>query len=241
MAPWLDRVIADSQHLLMAPDGASARQFLAARGIPLDVAEMAGVGWMPTSYNCTASADFIRWADYGNLRARVVFPFSTADGKYTGLQTRSLSDTVKGKDRYQTYLLPTLKGIETPMFNAMHAAPLLFGGERLQVVLVEGPMDALAVCAAGEQAVVAAHTAAIPAVTVEWIRRWSNSTVLALLDMDKPGRHGVEKLIAAGLTVAAPVYAAHDPSDLWRAFPGALRALVQPAHDDLAEALKGLL
>lgn len=239
MTGWLRDLVRDARGYFPESPG---WRYMIERGIPCKVAAAAGVGYLPATYHLRASADFVRWADRGNLRDRLVFPFSTADGQYIGVQTRSLSNTASGKDRYQNYVLPAWKGIEAPMFHAEHAAPVLHARDRLQVVLVEGPMDVLAVRAVGEHAVIASHTAAIPAVTVEWIRRWSNSAVLALLDMDRPGREGVEKLLAAGLTVAAPPYAAHDPCSLHAGAPDALRALVQPAAaDDLTALLKDLL
>ena len=240
MTGWLRQIVEDArEHLGSAP----ARDYLYTRGFSSVVpAREAGVGYLPASYFCTASADFLKWAGSGErdrLRGRLVFPYTTADGQIIGLQTRSLTKSREG--RYQSYVLPAYKGIEPMMFNADHAARQLYTKSCTQVVVVEGPMDVLAVRAAGETAVIATHTAMVPNTTVEWLRRWSSGIVLALLDMDEQGRAGVEKLLDAGLTVAAPAYAAHDPSDLWQAHPDALRALVCPAQDDLALLIRGLL
>jgi hypothetical protein len=243
MTPWLRQVVQDAQAGFAGPEGDAARYYLRGiRGIPDAIAIAAGVGYLPCTYTWPHAADFHPWAS-SYLCGRLIFPFSTADGKYTGLQTRSLSQDAKGKDRYQTYVLPGIKGVEPPLFHAEHAARHLWQ-HRMQVVLVEGPIDALAVCAAGEPCVVAVLTGTPPLATRRWCQRWAGS-VLALLDMDAAGRRGVETLTdTPGLLVSAPAYGdamtVKDPGALWLRHPAVLCALVaQPSADDVLTYLKG--
>jgi Toprim-like len=237
MTPWIRDLVQ------AARDGFTptclAATFLACRGISYEVASSAGVGYLPRTHVAPCSLDFQPWAKF-YLRERLVFPLSTADGKYTGLQTRSFDEAAKGKDRYQTYVLPGVKGIEPPMFHTEYAAPLLWAG-RWQVVLVEGPIDALAVRAAGEPCVVAGLTGTPPLATRAWCRRWAGS-ILALLDMDPAGRRGVDTLTDyPGLLVSAPAFATKDPGELWMRSPAALTALVaRPSEDDLLTYLRDL-
>lgn len=232
MTPWLRQIITDARAHF---PGSPAEDYLWSRHIPAKVAIEAGVGYLPADYHVTATEAFLQWITLD----RLVFPLSTADGQYIGIQTRSLHQS---NLRYHTFVLPHTKGIDAPIFHAEHAGPILYDHARWQVVLVEGPVDALAVRAAGEPCVIASLTAVIPQQTRQWCRRWAGS-VLALLDMDHPGRHGVDELTKIpDLLVSAPAYPAHDPAQLWTECPDHLRRLVaRPTDDDLLTTLKGLL
>ena len=65
--------------------------------------------------------------------------------------------------------------------------------------------------------------------------------VVALLDMDEPGRQGVSRLTQAltpcGITVAAPSYPAHDPGEFWNTPLGQRMLPPWVQVDDLARVL----
>jgi DNA primase len=107
------------------------------------------------------------------------------------------------------------------------------------MVVVEGPMDALAVAQVTDD-VIATLTASISTAQRAFFGRWASS-VIALFDMDEPGRKAATKVTAAGAqygyAVATPSYPAHDPHDLWRTHPDLLRQLVGRSELDAILAL----
>lgn len=118
--------------LLDAPESAPARDFLAARGIPLAVAIATGARFA------------MQWKHAGVIATdpRVVFPIHSPSGELVAVQARSVLD-VPPLEREKAYTYgPCGQGVFNPA--GMDASP---------VILTEAPLKAMALIACGYPAV----------------------------------------------------------------------------------------
>ena len=232
MTPWLRSLVLHGAATL--PQVPQAVAYLEGRGVPLALAQSHGIGWVPDETPCPdgSGPEFTIW-QRKFLRSRLVFPITDGLGRVIGLQTRRLDEKV-----YRTYYAVS-RDIYPPAFGLASSMPHIF--ETGHCVLVEGPFDYFAVRAAGATTALALLTGTPSRALLALLRRYVTH-VVALLDMDEPGRHGVarltQELTPRGMTVAAPSYPAHDPGDFWNT-PLGKRMLPQWVQvDDLARALR---
>lgn len=232
MTPWLQAVVQQGAETL--PHVPEAVAYLARRGVSLAQAADHQLGWLPEETPCPEGAgpEFTRWQQR-YLRQRLIFPITDGRGRITGLQTRRLDEKV-----YRTYYAVS-RDVYPPAFGVGQSMAKIFTTGHC--VLVEGPFDYLAVRAAGATTALAQLTSRPSEGLLTLLRRYVTH-VVALLDMDEPGRHGVARLTRAlephGITVAAPSYPAHDPSEFWGT-PLGQRLLPHWVQvDDLARILR---
>ncbi len=164
--------------------------------------------------------EFATWAARHGWMRSVVCPVRTWLGTVAGFVVRNVDDKVYL--RYEVY-----DGQSTPAFwGAETAFEAIVRTQH--IILAEGVFDALACRYAGGQNVVATLSANPSQGMLRWVKRLAKR-VTVLYDMDDAGRKGARSVSRLeGLVVSAPTYGAHDPWDLWRTRPDALRALVQP-------------
>jgi hypothetical protein len=200
--------------------GSPGETYLAGRGIPLDAAKALGVGWADGSF-----------AD-GYFTGRVVFPLSGPDGAITGATGRAIRPGVEPKYKAAR----KADGYAKTLANGGAIARAIATGAPL--VVVEGPMDALAILAGGVANVVAIGSTGYP-----WPEHFRGvSRALLLLDNDAAGVERVRKFrdaltvhgVAAQLLDAAALLGEHkDAAAYWqaaRSLPAALLdALAAPA------------
>jgi hypothetical protein len=179
------------------------RTYLAARGIPYDIAAAAGVGYIPA--DARLSGALAKWRD------RLVFPLGSPAG--VGYAGRSLHGWALGMDEneHKAWLDALTAAEERAAEEARERGeyrPVLhrrwektypagwFGYELLakahQLVVCEGPIDRLALAAAGlslGEVLALVGTAA----RLEWIPA-NVSSVLLALDGDGPGRERAQTL-----------------------------------------------
>lgn len=232
MTPWLRALVQQGVETL--PGQPQAVAYLERRGVSLEQAEAHRLGWLPEEWPCPEGAgpEFIGW-QRKYLRQRLVFPITDGRGRITGLQTRRLEEKV-----YRTYYAVS-RDVYPPAFGVGQSMVQIFATGHC--VLVEGPFDYLAVRAAGATTALAQLTGSPSEGLLTLLRRYVTH-VVALLDMDEPGRHGVARLTRAlephGITVAAPSYPAHDPSDFWSTALGQRLLPSWVQVDDLARILR---
>ena len=246
---------------LRGAEGAAARRYLGARGVPEDLIERFRIGWAPEGWDgliqhlrragiSAAEAEAAGLmaqsqtddGSYARFRARVVFPILEPTGQVAGFGGRGMGDS---KPKY-------LNSPESPVYKKSRA---LFGlpqaltaiRERGRVIVVEGYFDLLALHRAGLGEGVAPCGTAVTQVHARRIRRYASEVVL-LFDGDAAGQSAAERslpiLLSEGLRVRAAFLPLGEDPDTLVAKSGlpALRACVEsavPLLDHLIErALK---
>lgn len=154
--------------------GSPGESYLAGRGIPLEVAQQVGAGYLPPGEAMGVNAEGKPMA-YG---PRIVLPHTLPGGDLVNLYGRSIEPDAGKETRHRH--LPPPKGL----FNA---AALAQDGP---LWVVEGPFDALALKAAGVHKVVAIFGLA----GFDW--RWfkGQREIVLALDCDDSGRAAANKL-----------------------------------------------
>lgn len=169
--------------------------YLATRGIPLDVALEADVGWCPDgSWPHTKDGKKVMQAPQG----RIVFPHTNPDGSYISLYGRAveLGQTVHKSIRHAN--LPGGKGY----FNAKSIYR-----EDGDLYVCEGPFDALSLIASGYR-----RSIAILGIGA-WRDDWCMGVdkVVLALDNDQPGKkYASELLVDMADTCAKDVEILHE-------------------------------
>jgi Toprim-like len=188
-----------------------ARAYLAARGIPWDVAAAAGVGYIPA--DARLSGVLAKWRD------RLVFPLSSPAG--LGYAGRSLHGWEPGMDENAHKALLDADPAGPRRWEKTYPAGWLGFGDLAAAeyaVIVEGPVDALALLAAapsliGDVPIVPIVALVGTAARAEWIPANIAGVVLAL-DGDAAGCERAQtlrhELRAAGLAVTICAPAAED-------------------------------
>jgi hypothetical protein len=172
--PLGDEEMANLARWQQSLPGSPGEAYLASRRIPLDVAQVAGVGFLPAGEALGLTAEG-KPTGYG---PRVVFPHALPDGQIVNLYGRS-TDPQADKDRRHRHL-PRPKGL----FNAQALdlpGPLW---------IVEGAFDALALMAAGVPKVIAIFGLA----GFDW--RWiGKQEILVALDCDESGDAAAQEML----------------------------------------------
>jgi DNA primase len=171
------------------------RAYLEGRGIPYDIALDAGVGYVPG--DARLSGNMRKWRD------RLVFPLSSPVG--AGFAGRSLWGWVPGMDEdAHKQLLEATPNAPLRWLKTYPAGWLNFGelATAETAVLVEGPVDLVALLAAGMEGMPGTPVVALvgTAGRAEWIPANVRSVVLAL-DGDQSGGDAAKSL-ARDLTTA---------------------------------------
>ncbi len=215
------RLFADA---LAAPVGAAARAYLQDRGISRKIIESAGFGFAPADAlsHLNASEDLLQMAGLLVGRRflfadRIVLPLRDEQGRpvaFTG--RRFLPETEGGK---------YVNSPATPVFEKSR---LLYGLDRARtalrnqqpLILVEGPLDGLALEQYGIDGAIAGSGTSLSAYHAELIARRSRGVHPVLLfDGDQAGRDAAEKaaflLLGAGLSPRVIHLADSEDPDSW--------------------------
>lgn len=177
------------------------------------------------------------------LRDRLVVPVTTADGRIGGLIGRDTS----GDPRAPKYRNPTRTVTYDKATTLYQPTPA--GHPYATVVILEGPLDALAIAATAAAAgrldeftPVAAGGVAATAAQARRITTLTHGRVVIAMDGDAPGRQGTQRWVEALLHAdAGPILVAElpdrlDPADwLTQHGPDGLR-LVDPTHTGTVQA-----
>ena len=237
--------------------GVAGREFLQDRGVPLDQARAWRLGLSPNAATfmtrilegrgirreelCSAGVAKAegRAGYFELLRGRVVFPH-TENGLVVGFTGRILP----GRESSAKYLTTS----QTPVFSRSRG---LFGLDRSRsafaagkpAVVVEGPLDALALHRAGVFGAVALGGVAFNSDVVEALIEAGARSLIALFDGDQAGAMAGERVASSSLhhpalpTSIALCPEGRDPDELMAA---EIRALVEapvPAADFLVSRL----
>lgn len=163
-----------------------ARAYLEARGIPWEIADGAGVGYVPADARLGGS--LAKWRD------RLIFPLGSPAG--TGYAGRSLWGWRLGMDENEHKAMLEADPEAPRRWEKTYPAGWLGYGALANVpavVLVEGPLDALALMTAGLVGDVPVVALVGTAGRAEWIPDTVAGAVLAL-DGDGPGRKAAAEL-----------------------------------------------
>ncbi len=199
---------------LESASGASARQYLAKRGLSAAITERYGLGFCPPAGaglvrglapKCHQRAIDLgllgRRSDgglYERLRGRVTFPIRDGSGRIVGFGGRTL-----GSDHP--------KYLNSPESALFHKGQVLYGlyearhaiHDRERVVIVEGYLDALALVEAGIGYTVASLGTALSAAQLRLARRFAPK-VVAFFDGDRAGQDAATR--AFGVCIEAGVW-----------------------------------
>ena len=212
------------QEALAAPVGAAARNYLQERGISRKMIEAAGFGFAPNDAlsHLQASEELLQMAGLMVGRRflfgdRIVLPLRDEQGRpvaFTG--RRFLPDTEGGK---------YVNSPATPIFEKSR---LLYGLDRARsalraqrpLILVEGPLDGLALAQYGIDGAIASCGTSLSAHHAQLIARRSRDVQPVLLfDGDQAGRDAAEKaaflLLGAGLNPRVLHLAEGEDPDNW--------------------------
>jgi DNA primase len=232
------------------PSGAKAREYLAERDIPRELADEIGIGFAPRevglmrTYLNTLGFDDARLIESGlmvipegatearpRFRGRLIFPILDAVGRTVGFGGRILG---QGEPKY-------LNSAESPVFSK---GKLLYGmswakneiRKEDRVLVVEGYFDAVRLVAAGIRCVVAPLGTALTTDQAALLRRLTENVYL-LYDSDKAGltatfRAG-DELLSHGMSVrVVTLPEGEDPDTFVRSKGGAaLEASIDSAID----------
>jgi hypothetical protein len=143
-----------------------------------------------------------------NMYFSLVFPMTTFFGRYYGIQLKSLAQP----RTILTYDYKPYSNYYGNIFGLPVAMPAIWDSK--EVVLVEGPIDAMAVSHIRKD-VVASLTANIMPQTVAMLKRFANVVHIAF-DNDDGGRDGTRKVVdlvvKSGLSVNVIDYSGKDPA-----------------------------
>lgn len=167
------RLIQAAERLLWTPAGAPARRYLHRRGLNDTTIRAGGLGYHPNAERLPAAALGLD-AD-ATYAAGIVIPYiDWDDGTLWRVQVRRLDNA---EPRYMA--LAGSCGTPPYLIAPLTAAKPL--------VLVEGPLDALAVAQAAGDVVQVAATGATGCRAVHWIMRFAAPLVLIAHDADDAG------------------------------------------------------
>lgn len=189
-----------------------ARAYLNERGIPLHIAQAAGVGYLPTGLLRLPQAQaqrtlLRRWTD------RLLFPLHTPDGQ--GYIGRSLWRWIPGMDEHVHKSI--LDQPEAPR-RWMKTNPAGWSGYDPEhhprtIIMVEGAFDRLALLAAGMRATEVIALAGT-AIRAYWFPAHVSAVILAL-DADVGGEHATDRLIDQLEQAGIGVESCSPPQDRW--------------------------
>lgn len=205
---------------LASPGGATAREYLAGRGLdPKGIKEFR-IGYAPDSFNAlrdrlsgVADQETLRASGlfsakelgagsdgqpqfgplYDRFRKRVMFPVANESGRVIAFTARTLETGDKAGPKY-------LNSPETPLYSKSH---VLFNLDKAKTairqagfaLLVEGQMDCISVYLRGIQNVIATSGTAFTEQQVAILKRHTQNAVVNF-DPDTAGANAAEKSIA---------------------------------------------
>jgi DNA primase len=230
-ASFYERYLWDSQA------GSLARDYLAGRGLGVEVCRQYRLGLAPGGSTLTRKAlergftrDELLAAGLGNRRGndyffgRLLFPLADARGRVLGFQARKLREDDPLKAKY----------VNSPEGELFRKGDLLYGLDRARAaiakqeraVVVEGNTDVLALSQAGIEPVVASMGTALTERQLKELSRLTNRVWLCF-DGDAAGEtatlRGMELAAAQGLDVrVVALPAGFDPADLAEGFDSRL-------------------
>lgn len=245
---------------LLGDAGASARAYLARRGIDADASERFGLGWAPESWNALSEAgrrqgvsqDVLlmlglvkaptRGRDpYDAFRGRLIFPIEDTGGRVVAFGGRVIGEVAEHVPKY-------LNSPESPVY---HKGDLLYGLSwsrgairRAETALVmEGYMDFVSLAAHGVENGVAPLGTAMTPKQAELLARYTKRVIL-LYDSDTAGlkatfRTGDELLRAGVEVLVATLPDGEDPDSLVRSRgAAALQGYLRDAVDVLERKIQ---
>jgi DNA primase len=200
---------------LRGPGGASAREYLAGRGMTEEGIKKFRIGYAPDSFNALrdrlggiADQEALRASGlfsskeqgdgsqgpiYDRFRKRVMFPICNEGGRVIAFTARTLETGEKAGAKYINSPETPLYSKGQVLFNLDKAKPAIRAMEF--ALLVEGQMDCISVFLAGIQNVIATSGTAFTEQQVAILKRHT-SNVLVNFDPDTAGANAAEKSIA---------------------------------------------
>jgi DNA primase len=196
-------------------EGATAREYLAGRGLSAEGIAKFRIGYAPDNYNAlrdrlgsVADAETLRQSGlfsykdqengqpgplYARFRKRIMFPIHNEQGKVIAFTARALDSSDKSGPKY-------LNSPETPLYSKGH---VLFNLDKARqpirqlgfALLVEGQMDCISVALAGIQNVIATSGTAFTEAQTRLLSRYT-TRVIVNFDPDTAGANAAEKSIA---------------------------------------------
>ncbi len=209
-----------------------ASEYVARRGVTLELMEQFGIGYAPDSFSETydhlLKAGFSRLEIiasglgvqkeiseeriYDRFRHRILFPISDPQGAIIGFGGRTMGDS---DAKYVNSPESPLYNKSAVLFGLYQARDAIRASHR--VVLVEGYFDAIAAHKAGVKNVVAVSGTALTEEHVKIIKRYADEVVLCL-DQDNAGQlaagRAFDLLAKAQLTILSVTLPAKDPDEL---------------------------
>ncbi|MGI9627239.1 MAG: DNA primase [Longimicrobiales bacterium] len=213
--------------------GATAREYVASRGIERDVAERYGLGYAPDDWRELRSAAAVHGLDeavlfdlgllkksekksepYDAFRNRIVFPIESLSGRAVAFGGRLLGASRKGAPKY-------LNSPESPIY---HKSDILYGmgwaknhiRRDDQVLVVEGYMDVVSLGAVGVNTAVAPLGTSLTTQHADLIKRYTKK-VLLLFDSDPAGLRATfraaDLLLSKGLHPAVVTFPEGEDPD----------------------------
>jgi DNA primase len=200
---------------LRGPEGATAREYLAGRGLTPEGMKTFRIGYAPDSFNALrdrlkgmADDEALRASGlfsskeqgdggqgpiYDRFRKRVMFPIANESGRVIAFTARTLETGEKAGPKY-------INSPETPLYSK---GQVLFNLDKARTsirqhefaLLVEGQMDCISVFLRGIQNVIATSGTAFTEQQVAILRRHT-SNVVVNFDPDAAGANAAEKSIA---------------------------------------------
>jgi DNA primase len=200
---------------LRGPEGATAREYLAGRGLTPEGIKTFRIGYAPDSFNALrdrlsgmADQETLRACGlfsskeqgdgslgplYDRFRKRIMFPIANESGRVIAFTARTLETGDKAGPKY-------LNSPETPLYSK---GQVLFNLDKAKTairqvefaLLVEGQMDCISVFLRGIKNVIATSGTAFTEQQVALLRRHT-SQVVVNFDPDTAGANAAEKSIA---------------------------------------------
>lgn len=250
------------QFLLQMAGAASARDYLAQRGVRQDTIEAWQVGYVPEQWDLltqyllkknfsiddlVASGLTIKrdGADatsgrgfYDRFRGRVMFPIRDVHGMVVGFTGRVLVETEHSGGKY----------VNTPQTLLYDKSRVVFGLDKAKqtirakdsIVMVEGQMDVVACHQAGMTNVVATSGTAMTSEQITLLKRYSSNLSIAF-DADVAGQNaakrGIDVALEAGMSVkviSLPEDAGKDADECLKKNPQVWFEAVAGAKDIMA-------
>ena len=200
---------------LRGPGGASAREYLAGRGMTDEGIKKFRIGYAPDSFQRlrdrlggVADEETLRASGlfsskeqgdggqgpiYDRFRKRVMFPICNEGGRVIAFTARTLETGEKAGAKYINSPETPLYSKGQVLFNLDKAKPAIRAMEF--ALLVEGQMDCISVFLAGIQNVIATSGTAFTEQQVAILKRHT-SNVIVNFDPDTAGANAAEKSIA---------------------------------------------
>ena len=206
------------QELLQKPEAASAREYLAGRGLDQQTIAQFRIGYAPESgfvlrdrlknnfdEETLKESGLLSWKPeggdkapmYSRFRNRIMFPIASEAGKVIAFTGRTLSTDEKAGPKYLNSPETAIYSKSRVLFNLDRARQHI--RELDYAILVEGQMDCISVFAAGFRNVIASSGTAFTEHQVRLLARYSKK-IIVNFDPDTAGAAAAERSL--GLLVA---------------------------------------